>query len=241
MPGTLIYQNSRLATREELASIRTPEATATWHPISHRDLVEAIDKTLHSRGLTITAEKFALQRDGVRLFGVLDLSRAPDGEFHAALGLRHSNDKSMAVEIAVGVRVTVCDNLAFSGDLIALKRKHTSGFDLEAEITRAIDRYETHLASLEKGIGDLKTSPILDPDAKALIFDVFRARILPIRLFRTVSDDYFHPVAEMTDVQPRTRWGLLNAFTRAIREMPPAPAFTATTKLGKMFGLRVGS
>jgi hypothetical protein len=41
----------------------------------------------------------------------------------------------------------------------------------------------------------------------------------------------------MTDVAPRTVWGLHNAFTRAIRQMAPAPAFQATTRLGKFFGL----
>ncbi len=40
------------------------------------------------------------------------------------------------------------------------------------------------------------------------------------------------------DCQPRTAWGLHNAFTWAIREMALAPAFAATTKLGRFFGLR---
>jgi len=56
-----------------------------------------------------------------------------------------------------------------------------------------------------------------------------------------VTAAYFTPHPElMADCQPRTAWGLHNAFTRAIREMAPAPAFAATTKLGRFFGLRAG-
>ena len=241
MPGTLIYKNSQLVTRDQLPSIPTPAPTATWRPIAHADLADAIERELGKRDLAIRTQQYAVQRDGARLFGVMDLSRDMTGEFSASLGLRTSNDKSMAVEIAVGVRVFVCDNLAFSGDLIALRRKHTSGFDLEAEIERALDRYEAQLGVLNGRIEDLQNSKILDEDAKALIFDIFRERILPLRHFPRVSEDYFHPRPEMTDVQPRTRWGLMNAFTRSIREMAPVPAFSATTKLGKFFRLTTGA
>jgi hypothetical protein len=241
MPGTLVYKNSRLVTRDQLPSLPTPEATRTWRPIAHTDLVGAIDRELGQRGMTIRAQKYAIQRDGARLFGVMDLSRDMTGEFSASMGLRTSNDKSMAVEIAVGVRVFVCDNLAFSGDLIALRRKHTSGFDLEAEIERALDRYEAQLGVLHGRIDDLQNSKILGDDAKALIFDIFRERILPLRHFPRVSEDYFHPRPEMTDVLPRSQWGLMNAFTRSIREMAPVPAFSATTRLGKFFRLTTGA
>ncbi|MBI1852366.1 MAG: DUF932 domain-containing protein [Planctomycetes bacterium] len=237
MPGTLVYKNSRLVTRDQLPSIATPAPTATWRPIPHADLVDAIERELEKRDLAVRTEQYAVQRDGARLFGVMDLSREMTGEFSASLGLRTSNDKSMAVEIAVGVRVFVCDNLAFSGDLIALRRKHTAGFDLSSEIARAIDRYEEHLKVFHAKIDELRSEQILDQDAKALIFDAFRERILPLRFFPAVSNNYFHAAPDMTDVLARTRWGLHNAFTRSIREMAPAPAFRATTRLGRLFGL----
>ncbi len=238
MPGTLVYKNSRLVTRDQLSSIPAPAPTATWRPIAHTDLVNAIERELEKRDLAIRTEQYAIQRDGARLFGVMDLSRDMTGEFSASMGLRTSNDKSMAVEIAVGVRVFVCDNLAFSGDLIALRRKHTSGFDLASEIARAVDRYEEHLKVFHAKIDELRSAQILDQDAKAIIFDAFREKILPLRFFPRVSYDYFLTAPDMTDVLPRTRWGLHNAFTRSIRELAPAPAFRATTRLGRLFGLR---
>src|SRR6266704_2370441 len=238
MHAHLAHANSHLVTRDQLLTIAPPASTATWRPIAHADLITAIDRQLLVRGISIQAETFALQREGARLFAVLDLSIERSGEFCASLGIRTANDRSLALEIAVGVKVFVCDNLAFSGDLIALRRKHTAKFDLNADISRAVDRYQAHLVALQRTITAAHEASISDEEAKGLIFEAFRYEILPIRYFKQVAEAFFNPSAETTDVQPRTMWGLHNAFTRAVRQMAPAPAFETTTELGKFFGLR---
>ena len=48
----------------------------------------------------------------------------------------------MALQLAIGLKILVCDNLCFAGDLIALKRKHTAGLDLPRELAQALDRYQ---------------------------------------------------------------------------------------------------
>jgi hypothetical protein len=238
MSGTLYHAQSNLVSREQLMAIPPPPATSTWRPIAHGDLVAAIDRQLLVRGITIRKETFAVQRDGARLFAVLDLAIETSGDCCAAMGIRTANDRSMALEIAVGVKVFVCDNLAFSGDLIALRRKHTAKFDLNADISRAVDRYQAHLLALQRTLATVREDAIEDVEAKVLIFEAFHDEILPLRYFKQVTESYFKPSAEMTDVQPRSMWGLHNAFTRAVRQMAPAPAFEATTELGKFFGLR---
>jgi hypothetical protein len=238
MTGTLYHAQSSLVSREQLMAIPPPPATSTWRPIAHGDLVAAIDRQLLVRGITIRNETFAIQRDGARLFAVLDLAIETSGDCCAAMGIRTANDRSMALEIAVGVKVFVCDNLAFSGDLIALRRKHTAKFDLNADISRAVDRYQAHLLALQRTLATVQEDAIGDEEAKVLIFEAFHDEILPLRYFKQVAESYFNPSTEMTDVQPRTMWGLHNAFTRAVRQMAPAPAFEATTELGKFFWLR---
>jgi hypothetical protein len=219
-------------------AIPVPPSTNTWRPIGHGDLITALDRQLRVRGVEIEAEQFAIQREGARLFAVLDLSLERTGEFCASMGIRTANDRSLALEIAVGLKIFVCDNLAFSGDLIALRRKHTARFDLNADISRAVDRYQVHLTTLQRQISAIRDTPLSDQEAKGRLVDAFRQEILPIRLFKAVAETYFAPEPTMTDVMPRTLWGLHNAFTRCIRQMAPAPAFEATTEIGKFFGLR---
>ena len=120
MPSTLSHANSQLVSRSQLMTIPPPASTATWRPIAHGDLIQAVDRQLMVRGVTIRKEQFAVQRDGARLFAVLDLAIETTDDTCAAMGIRTANDRSMALEIAVGLKVFVCDNLAFSGDLIAL-------------------------------------------------------------------------------------------------------------------------
>ncbi len=239
MNGTLMcHRGAQEVTREELLTLPAPVGTSTWKPIAHADLIQAIDRQLMVRGITIQSEQFALQREGSRFFAVLDLSIENTEEFCAAMGVRTSNDQSMALEIAVGVKVFVCDNLVFSGDLIALRRKHTLGFDLNADVSRAVDRYQKHLLTLCEQIEILQEKPVTDQEARVLIFEAFYQEILPIRYFSHVAYSYLAPKPEMADVMPRTWWGLHNAFTRAIKDMAPASAFAATTALGKFFGLK---
>lgn len=238
MIGTLIAHCGAVkVSRQELEKIEPPPATDTWMPVPHAELVSVIETELRSRDLRIREESYAVQRGGALLFGVIDLAWRETGEFAAALGLRTANDKTMSIQIAVGVRCFVCDNLAFSGDLIALRRKHTSGLDLPKEIARAIDRYQEGVVSLERGIDRLRETALDNRRAKEIIFDVFAKSILPVRFFRSVADLYFDPPVEAPDVEPRNLWGLHNALTRQVRELPPGPAFRATARLGKLFGL----
>ncbi|MFQ5801409.1 MAG: DUF932 domain-containing protein [Candidatus Methylomirabilales bacterium] len=239
MTGTLLHARSQLVTRAELVTIPPPAATATWRPIAHGDLIQALDRQLLVREITIQKEQFAVQRQGARLFAVLDLATEGNTEeMCAAMGIRTANDRTMALEIAVGTKVLVCDNLAFSGDLIALRRKHTARFDLNADISRAIDSYQHHLLSFRGQVESLTARSLPNEEAKLLIFAAFVREILRIRFFPTVVETYFCAGPGMPDVHPRTWWALHNAFTRTIKQMAPGPAFQATIRLGRLFGLR---
>jgi hypothetical protein len=242
MSGTLVHNASSLVTREQLRFIAPPPATSTWKPIAHYDLVQAIDRQLAVRDIRIVKEEFALAHDGLRLFGILELlvpgTNGGSGTDYAfAMGVRTANDRSFATQLAAGARVFVCSNLAFSGDLIAMNRKHTARFDLNADISRAVDRFQAHIGTFGGKFDALKSFPLTDTEARSLICLAFYDEILPIRLLHTVADTYFKPSPDMLDVAPRSCWGLLNAMTRAVKQLAPAPAFQAATQLGKLFGL----
>jgi hypothetical protein len=204
-------------------------------PTLHSDLVDALHAELARRALQVRHEQYAVQHQGSMLFGTLELAWGTTGDYAAALGLRTANDKSMALQLAVGLKVFVCDNLAFAGDLIALRRKHTAGLDLARDLTRALDRYQERFPLLTAGVARLQTTPLAEPAAKAVLYDLFAQRIVPLRFFPLVVRAY-HAV----DV-PRygaTLWALHNAVTAQIKTLPPGPAFRATLRLGQLLGLR---
>jgi hypothetical protein len=92
-------------TRDTLADIPAPAATATWKPIKHAVLVNAIHEEVRHRGITVVHEEYAVQRQNHMLFGVMVLNWMQTAEFAAALAFRHANDKSEAIKMYAGVRV----------------------------------------------------------------------------------------------------------------------------------------
>jgi len=221
-----------------LAIVETPIATRSFKPVPHIELVETLEHVLRRNNITIRREQFALRRDGLTLFGVLQLQYrdTPDGK--AAIGLRTSNSRQMSIQLIAGMNIVVCDNMVFRGDLIALNRKHTSGLHLRTEINHAILRFRDHYGRLTGEISDLKGQGMSDSDAKAIIHDVFVQGILPIRLLPEASREYFEPSFE--EFRPRTAWSLHNAFTAVAKEMPITTRIPAIQELGRYFGMTNG-
>lgn len=78
-------------------------------------IIEALVETLGFRQIGLIREEYAVSGDGMKMFGVLDLATGFEG-CRFSIGLRNSHDKSFRLAITVGVRVLVCENMAFSGD-----------------------------------------------------------------------------------------------------------------------------
>lgn len=105
-------------TRAELAMLPTPPSTATHVPIPHAAAVETLVDTLSHRQISVVDEEFAVSKDGMEMFGVLDLETGFEG-CRFAIGIRNANNKRFRLACTVGRRMFVCHNLAFRGDYTA--------------------------------------------------------------------------------------------------------------------------
>src|SRR5216684_3468339 len=157
------HVDTDVVSRAELRALAMPEPTQTFKPIPHIELVDMLELVLQQNQIRIEEERFALRRDGSVLFGVLQLAygESPDGR--AALGLRTANNKTMSIQLCAGLAVIVCDNLAFRGDMIALKR--TSGLNLRVELAGAVLRFQEHLERLAGEVELLKGRMLADIEA----------------------------------------------------------------------------
>ncbi len=224
----IAHRGAQIVSRDELKNYPAPEATETWKPVSHLQLVETLAGVMADRGLHITREQLAVQ--GSKLFGTFDTEWQRMEDYTAAVGFRHATDKSMSIQIAVGARVLVCDNMSMLGELIAV-RKHTSKLDLGEELDRAMYRYMQGWRKLQDDIQVQKDSPVESRKAKTLIYDIFEQKIVPLRLFPLVARE----CTQMIQTNSATGWSLHNAVTSHIKHLAPAPAFRATARLGKFF------
>jgi hypothetical protein len=187
-------------------------------------------------GLTVQREQYAVGKGGLALFGTLDLN-VVGSDRGMALGLRHSNDKALAVNLVGGTRVFVCDNLALSGERIVL-HKHSRRLHLANLIRYGLDRFMDHYRRFEADVIEAEGHVINDDEAKVKLFDLRYQGVLPVSVFDDAAANYFRADAlGYADSAPRTTWGLHNACTRAVKALAPASQFRTLVDLGRSFGL----
>ncbi len=87
-------------------------------------------ESLSFRQIGVLQEEYAVSKDGMKMFGVLDLEPLLVPGCRFAIGIRNSHDKSMRLGLSIGARVLVCMNMAFQGDFQPLLVKHSKSFSL---------------------------------------------------------------------------------------------------------------
>jgi len=148
-----------------------------------------------------------------------------------SIGIRNSHDRSMRLAAVVGVRVLVCENMAFSGDFQPVLAKHSKNFSLQNALSIGVDQMQRNFDGMRKQVETWRESQLSDVAARLIIYRAFIESDLdvPKHLARSVHDLYFHPQHE--EFQSRTMWSLSNAFTSAFKQLEPIPQFRATAKL----------
>lgn len=249
------HAGSRLVTRDELVAIPAGPALGPQHrPVPHIQLVDAVRHAFASRGYAVEREQYSVSHDDARLFGTLDLMPTTghpmlDGfDSGMAVGLRHANDKAFALGVIAGMRVFVCDNLAFSGGDRLLRRKHTSGLDLVAEINRGMDRTFASYEHMARLVDRMRDTQLGDSDAKLLMYDLaLEGHVVSPSQLGKVHAWYFAPnliagdadrERGFADVEPRSAWGVMNAVTRVARDYPQARQQECGVALSRYLGQR---
>jgi len=230
--STLIPCTAKI-TRAELANAPTPPATATHVRISHPSVVDGLVDTLARRHIGVVGEEFAVSKDGMEMFGVIDLDTSIDG-CRFAIGIRNANNKRFRLACTVGLRVFVCHNLAFQRDYSPLLlAKHSKHFSLQDSLSVGVDRMQCNFEPMRRQVDAWRTQQLTAATAKLTIYRAFIEGDLdtPKHLARKVHELYFTP--QHPEFEARTMWSLSNAFTSAFKELDPTPQFRATAKLGR--------
>lgn len=221
--------------RNEVALVETPAGTASWHPVPHIEVIDAVTEVVKAHDWTVTREQYGLAREGQKLFGVMTLNKTSSPEWYRCIGIRNSHDKSFSAGLTAGICVMVCSNMAFGGTTV-IKRRHTSGFDLTELVSIAMNSLENEFLMTETVCEDLKVQYLKNDDEArsrivraAEIGAINSSDILPVfqEFKRPRHDEFLEP----------TRWSLLNAFTETIKKYTPQRVDHSHLALNRAFGL----
>lgn len=205
-------ENSQV-TLSDLALVKTPEATDSFRPIPHADLVSVLREQLAVAGLGVVSEYHTLARYGQRYFGLFEIDmKKPNATSGTVIGLRNSHDKSFVAGICAGNAPFVCDNLCFSNE-VTLGRKHTVNIlrDLPNVVSRAIGKLGDMWVAHERRVERYKTVGIDSREAHDLVIRSFRAGAIGKTMIADVIDQWDAPNHD--DFSERNLWSLHNAFS----------------------------
>src|SRR5437016_8997180 len=138
--------NAKLS-RQELALVPAPHSTLTHQVIPHHEVIGALVETLGFRHIGVHKEEYAVSKDGMKMFGIMELETTFNG-CRFALGIRNSHDKTMRLAMTVGYRVFVCENMAFTGDFEPVLAKHSKNFSLQNALSIGVDSMQRNFAPL---------------------------------------------------------------------------------------------
>src|SRR5215469_7209821 len=111
-------------------------------------------------------------RDGMKMFGVLDLETEMHG-CRFAIGLRNSHDKSMRLALTCAYRVFVCSNMAFSGDFTPVLAKHSKSLNLLDSISVGVDRMQRNFGPMQKQVETWRATEVSNLAAKMIVYEAF--------------------------------------------------------------------
>ena len=226
--SVLIAYDKKLS-RDELALVPTPAATATHKPLPHIEVVSALIETLGFRHISVVKDEYAVSKDGMKMFGVMELDQGMHGA-RFALGIRNSHDRSLRLAVTVGYRVFVCENLAFSGDFLPVLAKHSKNFSLENALSIGVDQMQRNFKPMVEAVELWRGSQLSDVDARLVIYRAFIEGELevPRHLSRSVHELYFNP--QHDEFAPRTMWSPLQRVHVLIQRTRPHSAVQSDGK-----------
>jgi len=224
------------ATMEDIKAVPLPEETDTYVPVPYDDFINSVITSLPRYDLHLQTERYALARNGNRLFGVLTCTNGNNNnEWGLAIGLRTSYDKSFKNGLVAGHNVFVCDNLAFSGE-INMKTPHTKNVhkSLDTVISNLLESVLEKKQEISIEIESMKNVLLSNDLAYATTVEAAIEGVITPNQIISVVSEWQKPTYDAFSNEFNS-WRLWNAFTHVAKDRPARRLFGDTLKLNKLF------
>lgn len=223
----MLHAGANAIDRFGLAHLPVPAPLGARHAIRpFIDDVEVVTDLMAASGLKIKDESFGItgtQDDPKRFFGVIEC--ALDGEYipnsdgyGLMVGLRGSYDQTLPRGLAVGSRVFVCDNLAFSGEIeISTKQTTYVGQRLPAMLARAVDQIPAMAQHQARRFDAYRNTELKPRWGDSALVELLRRDVLNSQTLARAVKEWDEPTHAEHAEQGHSLWRLHNAVTEAIK------------------------
>ena len=232
----ILHCGARHIDRQTLALIPCPAATETWHPIPHIRLVEEVERSLAASNMKIVNESYGVTEGNERMFGLLQIANCQETTDYAyVIGVRGSLNKSLSRGLAVGSSVFVCDNLAFSSEIV-FHRKQTCFIerDLPKMVDTAIGLLGQRWNDQHIRISTYKHTALSLRDADHILAEI-AGDVFPWQRFEDIRKEFIAP--RHPEFEKETLWALFNAVTEMLKPKADSKAsglWTMPARTGRL-------
>ena len=231
--GLMLHAGAKAIDRDALAVLPLPTARGSRHVIRpFIDDVELVDRFLGENGFVIAEEAFGTKTDAngfpTQFFGALEIKpkvltgeyipAAGQKDFALTVGIRGSYDQSLPRGLAVGSRVFVCDNLAFSGEINAYAKQTTHiGARIERLLADAVARVPVMAELQTKRFEAYRNYALSKPKGDAILIEAVRMGVLNPSDIGKAIKEWDEPSRAEHAADGKTVWTVWNAITEAIK------------------------
>ena len=224
-----LHRGSKRCDLAAVEAVAAPPSTETWYPLSHGTVLHSTLELLQGAGYRVTQQALSLSSTKVQFFGVLDLDMPIVEGVKLSVGIRNSIDRSIAISLAMGERVFVCDNLAFFSDIVISKKHTINGLERfrEAAAT-AIQGIPAAVQGEQRRIEVAQAVQLSRAECESAVARAFYRGLISSHWIRQVLDRL---------EQNSTLWALEQAFTSAtaaMRESSPRRYCSMILRLHKL-------
>ena len=234
--GILCTKNP--STEMDVRMVPVPEATRSYTPMPHGDLIDTIEVQLkhHLPQYNIHSKQFGLAREGQQMFGMISLKKErdpeyvdveivePDDNLDLSIGFRNSYDKSMSVGVVGGGKVFICDNMMMNSDAVKIMKRHTKNVlrEFDYMLYTSIPELQNQFVNIVNAKKQLSGVQIEHEQGYEFLGRMFGHKLLtPVQMSSAV-EDWRSPNFEV--FKDRTAWSLYNAATWGLKKGSPSLA-----------------
>lgn len=226
----LIYnsEKDKPVSRSELALVETPAALGRFHkPLSYIDYIDRVTNELHSNGIIIANEEFAITKDGGRMFGLMEIvadrnkrgALIVDDDWKLTVGVRGSHDQSIPRGLTLGSQVMVCSNLCFHGSIGTIQTKQTLNLleRLPGMLREAISKIPELAYNQSNTFGTYRNFEIKPRHGDAALVEIFRRGGFSAAQLARAINEWDTPAFSEHNKYGSSAWKLFNAATQALK------------------------
>lgn len=213
----MLHCGANAVERNALSGQVLPPATDSFQPLAHDYFADMVQDELENVGLRVVGEAHGINPSGSKYFGLFEV-RGQDAanDYSTVIGMRNSNTKRFSAAVAVGGGVFVCDNMAFTGDII-VGHKHTTNVQdaLRNRIRNVMQDVLLMEANQVTRYEAYKEKKLETRRAENLVIEMLRRNVISTHQLPKVVQQWDEPDHEQ--FARNNVWKLFNAVTESYK------------------------